>query len=345
MSATAPHIVAPEGSPLAFAVISCERLETALEFYRDRIGLEAGHTCAWHGTAFERLWSLPRGARARACMLHVRGGAVGRLLLVEFEAASLPPGLERSPIQREAHSAVIGLANLNFYARDIGAAAREFAARGHALWSAPTQHSLDQRVGNPIEVLFDGPDHVAINLVELTGCDPATRIGQMRAYVEQHGYTSQGFTPIVTTSHVVRSLDAARAFYERVLRMGVLIDAELRAPHVNAFLRLPADAVTHVQFMQGNHMFGKIALSEPRNYLDRCEDLRPRARAPNIGYLAQAFEVDDLSAAARQCAALGVESAAVRAVLEIPGLGARDQLLVRNPGSGALQWLLGKAGS
>lgn len=343
MSAAAGHIVAPQGSPLAFAVISCERLESSLDFYCDRIGLEAGRVFDWRGAAFERLWSLPPGARARACMLGVGACAVGRILLLDFDAASLPPGLAREPIQRDAHSRVIGLANLNFYARDLRAAVQDFAAQGHAVWSAPTQHSLDERVGNPIEVIFDGPDHVAINLVELTSRDPATRIGQMREYVEQHGYTKQGFTPVVTTSHVVRSPDAARVFYERVLRMGVLIDDELRAPRVNAFLRLPADGVTHIQFMQGAHMFGKIALSGPRNYLEQCEDLRSRARATNIGYLAQAFEVDDLDAAAHECAALGVELAGERSIIDVPSLGLRAQLLVRNPGSGALQWLLARA--
>lgn len=343
MSSAAAHIVAPAGSPLAFAVISCERLERSLEFYCDRIGLEAGRVFDWRGAAFERLWSLPPGARARGCLLGVGDGLIGRILLLDFDAVSLPPGCAREPIQLEPHSRVIGLANLNFYARDLRAAVQDFAAQGHAVWSEPTQHSLDEVVGNPIEVIFDGPDHVAINLVELTNRDPATRIGQMRAYVEQHGYTAQGFTPVVTTSHVVRSLAAARTFYERVLGMGVLIDDELRASHVNAFLRLPADGVTHIQFMQGGHMFGKIALSEPRNYLDQCEDLRPRAHAPHIGYLAQAFEVDDLDAAVDECAALGVETAAPRGVIEIPGLGPREQLLVRNPGSGALQWLLARA--
>lgn len=341
MSAAA-HIVAPHGSPLAFAVISCERLEASLEFYCDRIGLDAGRVFDWRGPQFERLWSLAPGARARTCMLGVGDVAVGRILLLEFDAASLPAGIEREPIQRDAHSRVIGLANLNFYARDLRSAVQQFAAQGHAVWSAPTQHSLDERVGNPIEVIFDGPDHVAINLIELTSRDPTTRIGQMRAYVEQHGYTSQGFTPVVTTSHVVRSLDAARGFYEHVLGMGVLIDDELRAPHVNAFLRLPADGSTHIQFMQGGHMFGKIALSEPRNYLDRCEDLRPRAQAPNIGYLAQAFEVPDLGRAARTCAELGVELVAERSIDDLPGYGHCEYLMVRNPGSGALQWLLSR---
>lgn len=341
MSAATPHIVAPQGSPIAIALLSVERLERSIAFYRDEIGLDAGPITDWRGAGFEALWVLPAGATARCCLLGVPGGRVGRVLLVEFAVAA-GSALPREPIQRTPNSQVFGLANLNFYVRTAASAVRDLAARGYRFWTPPTQHSLDENVGNPVEVIFDGPDGVAINLVELTSRDPATRIGQMRAYVETHGYTRAGYTPVVTTSHVVRSMTAARRFYERVLQMGVLIDDELKAPHVNAFLRLPVDARTHITFMQGNHMFGKIALSEPLNYADRCQDLRARAHAPNIGYLAQVFEVDDLDAAARECAALGVEPAGERGILDVPGLGLRDQFMVRNPGSGALQWLLSR---
>jgi catechol 2,3-dioxygenase-like lactoylglutathione lyase family enzyme len=342
VSANAAHIVAPRGSPLALALVSVERLERSMAFYRDELGLDAGPITDWRGGAFEVLWGLPAGASAKCCLLGMADGRVGRVLLVEFGAAA-GSASQRERIQRTPNSQVFGLANLNFYVRDAASAVRDLSARGYRFWTPPTQHSLEQKVGNPIEVIFDGPDGVAINLVELASRDPATRIGQMRAYVEAQGYTRAGYTPVVTTSHVVRSLDAARTFYERVLKMGVLIDDELRAPHVNAFLRLPEAGITHIQFMQGNHMFGKIALSEPLNYADRCEDLRPRAHAPNIGYLAQAFEVDALGAAVRECAALGVEAVGPRAVIEVPGLGPRDQFMVRNPGSGALQWLLAAA--
>lgn len=340
--ALATPIVAPGGSPLGAAVISCAHLETSVAFYRDEIGLTASPVSDWRGSDFERLWDLPAGAAARACLLSGTTGPVGRVLLLEFDARARYPARCPERIQRVPNSQVFGLANLNFYSRDIVAATRRLAARGWSFWSLPTRHSLDDSVGNPVEVIFDGPDGVAINLVELTSSDPTTRIGQMRAYVERLGYTPQGFTPVVTTSHVVRSIARARSFYERVLGMGVLIDDELRAPHVNAFLRLPEDGVTHVVFMQGDHMFGKIALSQPINYASRCEDLRPRAHAPNIGYLAQLFEVADLPAAERACIDLGVEVVAVRAVAELPGYGRREHLLVRNPGSGALHWLLSR---
>jgi catechol 2,3-dioxygenase-like lactoylglutathione lyase family enzyme len=315
-------------------VVSCASLEASLQFYRDRIGFDAQPVVEWRGADFERLWQLPSGASARACMLSASGSAVGRVLLLEFDAP------RREQVQLTPNAQAFGLANLNFYVRDIRAVTRGLRADGFSVWSEPTQHSLTAGVGNPIEVIFDGPDGVAINLVELTSTDVATRVGQMRAFVEQHGYTRTGFTPVVTSSHVCRSIRTAREFYEQVLSMGALIDEELAAPHVNAFLRLPPDARTHITFMQGNHMFGKLALAEPLNYAAACVDLVPRAHAPNIGYLAQGFEVTDLGRASRFAAEVGAGLVLAPRAAQIPGLGLREQCLVRNPGSGALQWLI-----
>ncbi|HNR22292.1 MAG TPA: hypothetical protein PKL49_04635 [Steroidobacteraceae bacterium] len=326
------EVVAPHGSPLGIAVLGVERFETSREFYCDLIGFDAGKLEAWAGPDFESLWHLPAGSRARACLLTASGSAVGRILLVEFQAA------HRKHVRGSMDSRAYGLVNLNFYTRDIRAAARSFAALGYELWSEPTQYDLAAAVGKPIEVVFEGPDGVAVNLVELASTDPGTRIGQMRAFVERHGYTRAGFTPVVTTSHVCRSIAKARAFYEQALRMGVLIDDEFNSPAVNAFLRLKPGSRTHITFMQGNHMFGKIALSEPLNYA--CGDLTPLAVAPNIGYLAQAFEVSDLARAIAGAAGTQAPIELEPRAMELPGLGRRSVAVVRNPGSGALQWLV-----
>jgi catechol 2,3-dioxygenase-like lactoylglutathione lyase family enzyme len=337
MLGTVSEIVAPRGSPLSFAVVGCESLGRSLAFYRDVMGLDPSPPLPWEGSAFEALWAVVPGLRARASLLAAGGSSVGRILLVEFEAV----GRVRGRVLREPNSRVIGLANLNFYVRDIDAAVARLGEAGCGAWTAPTRHDFAAAVGNPIEVLLDGPDGVPFNLVQLASADPATRVGQMRAYVEREGYTRTGFTPVVTSSHVCRSLARGRAFCERVLGMGALIDETLGSPRVNAFLRLPPDARTHVTFMQGGHMFGKVALGEPLNYLDACVDLRPRAAAPAIGLLAHAFEVADLSRAAAGCDALGVEWVMRLQRVELPGLGMRECLAVRNPGSGALQWVVG----
>lgn len=327
------EIVAPHGSPLAIAVLGVRRLEDSLGFYRDLVGLDASPVEAWHGPQFEALWSLPPGSRARASLLGAGASSVGRILLVEFEAT----------VRHQARDAAndprpIGLVNLNFYTRDIRAAARQFASLGYRLWSEPTQHDLDAGTGRPVEVIFDGPDGVAINLVELASMDPATRVGQMRAYCERTGYTRTGFTPVVTTEHVCRSIARARAFYERVLRMGALIDEEMNSGSANAFLRLAPGSRTHITFMQGNHMFGKIALAEALNYT--CGDITPLAVAPHVGYLAQAFEVRDLPAAMHAAGDTGADTVVPPLALHVPGLGPRTLAVVRNPGSGAAQWLV-----
>ena len=325
------EIVAPEGSPLGIAVVSCRSLEASLAFYCGEIGFDAGSVVDCSGADFEALWQVPAGTQARACLIRANAAPVGQILLLEY------PGASRQQVQLQPNSLVFGLANLNFYVRDIQAVLTALRPKGYHFWSEPTQHSLTPGVGNPIEVIFDGPDGVAINLVELTSRDPTTRIGQMRVYMEAQGHTRTGFSAVVTSSHVCRDLNRARAFYEDVLRMAPLIDEELAAPHVNAFLRLPENARTHITFMQGNHMFGKLALSMPLNYAERCVDLTQRAHAPNIGYLAQAFEVSDFAAAVAAADRLGVEFLLTPRRLLIPGLGERLLCEVRNPGSGALQ--------
>jgi catechol 2,3-dioxygenase-like lactoylglutathione lyase family enzyme len=327
-------IVAPEGSPLSVAVISCRSLETSLAFYVDCMGFDAGQVREWSGVDFERWWTLPPGAHARACLLTANNCAVGRVLLLEFAAA------KRELIQPIPNSQAIGLVNLNFYTADARASVAMLRAKGYRFWTEPTQHSLNAGVGNPIEVIFDGPDGVAMNLVELTSRDVSTRIGQMRAYVEHHGYNVKGFTPVVTTSHVARSVERCCEFYRKVCGMGPLFEDVMNADHVNAFLRIPSGGRTKIVFMQGSHMFGKIAVSEPLNYLDQCVDLQPAAHAPNIGYLAQIFAVKDLGAALGAASLLGSEAVATRRRMDLPDHGLREQAMVRNPGSGALMWLV-----
>lgn len=325
-------IVAPEGSPLSIAVIGVENLEKSLAFYRDVIGLACSSSMVWEGEAFEKLWRLPPGSQATAVFCELPGCPVGRVLLLQFNAP------KRKPIRPADATKAFGLVNLNFYTDDIKRDAAKLTAKGFKFWSEPTHYNLSDTAGAPTEVVFDGPDTVAINLVELTSADPNTRVGQMRAYVQSHGRTPTGFTPVVTTSHCVRNIKKAEEFAVKVLKCGVLIDAVLDNPVQNKFLGLPEKAKTALKFVQGNHMFGKIALSQPLNY--PCIDLTAQAVAPNIGYIAQVFVVKDIAAAEAACKALRCDVVAPLMELTIPGVGRCRSLMVRNPGSGALQQLI-----
>ena len=330
------EIIAPHGSPLQAAVIGCSKLEKSRAFYRDRIGLSVLADEMWKGAEFCRFWNLAAGTTARAVLLGQGDEAVGQVLLLEFQ---LPDG--SAPAVEVRDRSVVrayGVFNLNFYTADIHAVFEGLRKDGFVAWSDPVQHFFGEDVGDPIEGIFEGPDRVPINLVELATRDTATRVGQMRAYVERRGYTEAGFTPIVTSSHGVDSCERAMDWYGQVLGMGPLIDEVLGTPESNRLLNLPEDAKTRVVFMQGAHMFGKVVLAQPLNY--ECESLVSRARPPNIGYLAQAFSVRDLDEAARQCKSLRVEVVSSPRETAWPGSGTVPAMLARTPGSGALQLLM-----
>lgn len=325
-------IIAPNGSPLSVAVIGVRDMETSLAFYRDMIGLAIIADERWSGLAFDSLWHLPEGSNARAVFLADRDIPIGRILLLEFDAEN------RLEIRPDGTPRGVGLVNLNFYTPKIAEDADVFAHAGFELWSDPTSYDISAQAGNPTELIFEGPDTVAINLVELSTTDEATRVGQMAAYVKELGYNEKGFSTVVTTAHSVNDMGKAVAFYQEVLHMGILIDEIFDQPVTNKFLRLPEDARTDIKFMQGNHMFGKVALSQPLNY--DTVDLVANACAPNIGYIAQVFEVADLASAIAACETLNVEVFSPPMTLIWPGLGERTGLIVRNPGSGALQTIL-----
>ncbi len=325
-------IIAQEGSPMSVAVIGVADMERSLHFYRDLTGLTAEPSVTWSGADFEAFWHLPAGAKGEAVFLHHGPDPVGRILLVQFDAS------DRKVVRAAKPARAYGLINLNFYTADIFGETEKFKKAGYEFWSEPVAHEFTPDVGTPIEVVFEGPDGVLINWVELATKDPATRIGKMRAYVESFGKTETGFTPVVTTASCMRDIEKSKEFYVRVLKMGVHINQVLDSDNYRKFQKVPDGGRTQVTFMQGNHMFGKIATSQPLNY--PVPDLVPDSVAPNIGYLMQTFLVPDLDATMAECVALGVDTYTPRTVLEVPGLGRVDTAIVRNPGSGALQQMV-----
>jgi catechol 2,3-dioxygenase-like lactoylglutathione lyase family enzyme len=318
------------GSPLAAAILGVSKIETALAFYRDVIGLNASPVSTWSGAAFEKHFALPAGSSAKAVMFGFKDSPVGRVLALEFA------GSDRKVIPSKGDRTYRGLWNLNFYVDDIRATTKALQAKGFNFWSEPVGYEVSAKAGAPVEVLFDGPDGLAINLVELTG-DETTTVGKLKKEVAALGKTKTGFTQVATTSHSIVHRDAAVAFYTRVLGMHVRIDDILGKPETNYFLGRPPDAKTRATFMAGAHQFGKVALSHPENY--SAPNKVPLAIPPNIGYLAQSFQVPSILIAKDACMAVGAEMYSPMMEIDIPGLGLVAAMIVRNPGSGALMHL------
>jgi len=323
---------APDGSALSIAIIGVEDMDKSLAFYRDVIGLTANRCTSWQGKAFEALWHLPPKSKADAVFCELPTCKVGRVLLLDFKVSS------RKQIRPAMASRMVGLVNLNFYTDNIDRDSIILESKGYTFWSKPTNYTMSASAGAPTEVVFEGPDGVPVNLVQLNDPNPETSVGRMAIYAREHGRTSTGYTPVVTTNHSTNNIDAAAEFYKRVLKCGVLINEVMDTASQNHFLQLPEKARTAVRFMKGNHMFGKIALSAPLNY--DCEDLVKDQHAPNIGYLCQSYMVSDLSAAASVCTELNAETYTSEMDITMPGIGSCHTMIVKCPGSGALQQLI-----
>ena len=312
--------------PLSFAIISVDRMAASLDFYGDLIGFDiVAQGVAGPGLA--ALLGLRTDVTIKTALLCAIGCDVGRILLIEVEADN------RQLIRRPGDRTTRGLWNLNFYVADIRRVAQNLRAKGFELWSEPVEYDVGA-AGRAIEVLFEAPDGVAINLVQPLG-DRSVFTGRIRAELEVMGYTRGGFTPVATTAHCVHSLDAAADFYQRLLGLEVVLDEVLGKPETNRFLQRPADAKSRSIFLSADHPFGKLSLNEPLNY--PVPERVSSARAPNIGYLAQAFEVSDFDSALARVAPV---QAGLPQCLDVVGFAARRAVSLNCPGSGAAAWIV-----
>lgn len=319
----------PDSAPVSVVVIGAENLDASLQFYADTLGLEVIETATWRGPEFERHWNLPAGSAAKCAFLGHGADPVGRIQLMEFDAK------DRKLVRERELQRANGLLNLNIYTSDIFSDHGKLKAQGFNFWSEPSHTDFGPGVGEIREVMCDGPDGIVINLVQLMTEDPKTLSGKILAFIEKYGRTHTGFTAVATTSHGVEDMEKATEFYYGPLKMTLFMDTVLEGAAYNKAIGLPEHAETHSVFVQGGHEYGKIALSSPMNY--ELPSLVPDAVAPNIGYLAQSFQVNDLDQVASECADIGVDILSVPQDLSLPGRGPCRAMVVRNPGSGALQ--------
>lgn len=321
----------PASAPVSAVVIGARSLDDSLAFYSGTLGLETSETRTWHGPEFERYWHLPSGSSARVAFLGQGADPVGRIQLMEFDAPERK--LVRPPEIRRA----TGLFNLNIYAADMAKDYENLKSQGFNFWSQPAHNNFGPVVGETLEAAFDGPDGVVINLIQLLSDDPKTVIGRIIRFIIEYGRTPTGFTSVVTTAHGVLDMEKALAFYYGPLHMTVFIESVLKGPETNRALCLPAHCETRSVLVQGAHEYGKIALATPMNY--EVPNLVTDALPPNIGYLAQSFQVGNLVETATACAAVGSEVFTAPMTIDLPGRGRCSAMIVRNPGSGALQEL------
>jgi catechol 2,3-dioxygenase-like lactoylglutathione lyase family enzyme len=318
-------------SSLSAAIMSVSNLDDALLFYRDLLGLTPSANFTRRGDAFARHWNVSPNMTAQAVLLSNGDSKIGRMLLMEFEA----PNRER--IYPPNGRTYRGFWNLNFYVDDLEALVPKLKSRGIKLWRDAIQYNTIGMGGSWLEAVAEGPDGIAVAIFQLLG-EKGSTVEMVRSATT--GRTATGFSEIGCTSHCVADFEKARTFYEKVLGMRTLVDDLVTSPELNKLNGRLEHGHTRWGFMAGDSMFGKVMVSNPVNY-----DVPERvhlAAPPNVGYVAQSFEVDDLDAAHQACKAAGAEIFSQPLILNYPGLGPRRTMIARNPGSGALTELVQK---
>jgi len=75
-------------APVSVVVIGSQDFNTSIHFYRDTLGLTVIEEHVWQGSEFEHYWQLPSGSSAHCAFLGHGGDPVGRIQLMEFNAAN-----------------------------------------------------------------------------------------------------------------------------------------------------------------------------------------------------------------------------------------------------------------
>lgn len=314
---------------LGFACISTENLDASISFYRDVIGFDL----AAEGLSgrLRNFLGLGAGGAVRWALMRACGLSVGQILLLQCSGDA--PVAIREPQDRTTR----GLWNINFYVADLRTTAHKLQAQGFVLWSEPVEYPVGD-AGSAIEVLFNGPDGVSINLVQPLGPE-TTFTGRIRAAAAAFGSTPAGFSPVATTACCVWSMEPAKRFFQETLQLSIVLDEILGRAETNHFLCRPIDARSRTVFLEGEHFFGKIALNEPLNY--DVADRSGRATAANIGYFALGFLSQDVAIDVKRAVERGAMELSGIIDLDLPALGPLAALL-RAP-AGPLMWISGAA--
>ena len=208
---------------LNLVIISVENLEESLRFYTKTIGLSHSPIEEFHENEIKEFWSVSEETKIRQVLCFRKNSEIGQILLIEFS------NQEKTYIKADQDSGMIrGLWNINFYVENILKSLKALKSRGFNPWTEPSLHKIGEIV-SPTEVIVEGPDRIAINLVQLPESSDNDSIKEIYDYFQLNGTTKLGFTEVVTTSHCVHSTTDAALFYQHVLGMRVMFQETMKS--------------------------------------------------------------------------------------------------------------------
>jgi len=202
-------------TPMRMATAGVSDLNQALKLFRDvmKLKLERRGTVS---AGLLKAWKLPAATKARFAELSCKGYPVGWLRLVEFRPTPKQKvRIDHGPGARDTATDV-GPKALDFYVADpIMNSVRKIEAAGYTFRSPPVKHQIATSVSE--ECLFSGPDGIPVLIM----------VGHVHGRTSLRAGSPDGpFSEIPTISICAGDLKKTRAFYNGVLGLTAVTDAE-----------------------------------------------------------------------------------------------------------------------
>lgn len=236
---------------------------------------------------YRRALHLPEGTAARFIELSRGGYPVGRLRLLALD----PPAQAHVRLDHDdADSPTdVGPKAIDFYVADpIAPRVAEIERAGYHFRSPPVRHVIGDTESE--ECVFSGPDGVPLLIM----------VGHRHGPAElRPGCLDAGpYSEIATISVVAGDLAQSRAFYEGILGMRPIVDAETGLEHlerVNQLTGVPGQTRIHfLLYAAPGEASGKILLV---HFFERTgKRLVGRMRPAHLGFSLLTHETDDLEA-------------------------------------------------
>lgn len=286
-------------SAIRNCMVGVSDLEHSLRLFHDLMQLRLERRGALSADEL-RLYGLPATTVAQYADLSCAGHPTGRLRLVQYTPT--PTGyvrIDHAGLGRgEADSPTdIGAKALDFYVADpILPRVAEIERAGYKFRSRPVRHQVGRTESE--ECLFSGPDGVPLLLM----------VGHRHSDAElRPGCLAGPYSEIATISIVSGDLEASRAFYEDVLGLVLLVDAETGQSHrssVNDLTGVPPDTRVHFKvYAERGEASGKVLIV---HFFERTgRRLVDRMRPGHLGFSLMSHACDDLDALARRLGAGG----------------------------------------
>jgi len=281
-------------SAIRCCMVGVSDLGRSLELFQDLMQLRLERRGMLSADELQ-LYGLPAGTGTQYAELSCAGHPTGRLRLVQYSPT--PTRYVRSDHDGADSPTDIGPKALDFYVADpILPRVAEIERAGYKFRSRPVRHQVGRAESE--ECLFTGPDGVPILLM----------VGHRHSDAElRPGCLTGPYSEIATISIVSGDLEASRVFYEDVLGMALIVDAETGQSHrnsVNDLTGVPPDTRVHFKvYAEAGEASGKVLIV---HFFERTgRRLLDRMRPGHLGFSLMSHACDDLDTLARRLAAGG----------------------------------------